>query len=453
MSELSLRPDDEYFSNPSHQHQENPSSDLSGLHTTEDRSMVNRCQKHPFKQINNVCMSCKVGLCPKCVSSSAMDEHRGHDVMDIEDAFKDLKNTCDALVNKGLEANRLIQEKIEQSRKIQCVSRSLLAAHQTKNLTVFGLIDDLRALFDSESISSGITQSTTGGSRSVTDVMKDEISDSNTLHTSHAFSAIQSGTAELWNFCTVNKSGSALYSKLAALTMMTDVLRIKLYHNVSDGLDQNVFHLWNIIAYSEPCGSRLIMLGGVDLLLLCFETFKSNVNIVYYTLLALGNLLAMHCAFHERILTTRLVNMLTYVIQNFDMTHLQLPEKSCRILAYILSQKSVKWPQDCLSKDEMSLLVMKTCQQFRPDESLLEAYVSFRGVISLLSQQESKAAKYWAVWTLNRFTLLDADQYCPILVREGGVAVLRQQDNAHMHDYVKDMAKVILQRIEHAGLS
>ena len=407
--------------------------------------MVNPCQRHPTKQISNVCMSCKVGLCSKCVSSAAVDEHREHNVMGIDNAFEALKNTCESLAGKGLETSKLIQE---QSSKIRHFSRSLLTAHQTKNLVVFELIDDLKTILNRDSTASGIQQGTTVRSSSaVTEVMSDGKYDCISVSTSpnEAFGALQSGMIELQNFCTSNKHGSVLYTKLAAVSMLTDVLRIKLYHNKSDGLEQNLSYLTFMITASEPCCRRLIMLGGVDLLISCFEHFKSDSTIVYDILYLLGNLLVSY-ACHHSMATSQMVNMLTYIIQNFEMTQHQLPSWSCRILSHILSRRTVEWPQDCLSREDTSILVMNTCKQFRINEPLITDYISFRPEVLLLSQQVSEAAKYWPVWQLNRHTLLHPNEYCPMLVRDRGVAVLKQQD--HAHDYVKDKAKLILQRIE-----
>ena len=444
MSELSLRPGKELLPNPNQlQDAHMPSSGQSDLHITGYSHAANLCPKHPSKQICNVCMMCKVGLCPKCFGSAALNEHKDHmhEVKDLEDAFAAFKTTCDALVQKALETRNWIQER---SSKIQHYRRSLLTAHQTKNLAMFGLLDELKRLLDSSNTVTDMAQkSPAGGSSSVAEIMSDGTS--NSISLDNALSALQSGTAELENFCTSEKTGSALYTKLAAISMLTDVLRIKLYHNISDGLEQNLNHLWKIITISKPCGRRLIMLEGVDLLLLCFETFKSNVDTVYYILLVVGNLSEFYAS-HQSMVTTRMVNMLTYVIQNFDMTQHQLPANACRILSYILSQNSLEWPKDCLSREEMSMLVMNTCKQFHVEVSLTEKYVSFRPVLSLLSQQESEAAKFWALWTLNRFTLLDPAKYCAMLVRDGGVAVLEKQDQAH--DHVKQKSNLILQRIK-----
>ena len=439
MSELSLHPDDELFPNPNRLQCGNLSSGTSDLLITRPSPTVNSCcPDHPSKLICNVCMPCKVGLCPRCMSSKEVGEHIKHEILDIDDAFGVLKTTCDSLIEKGLKAQ-------ERSSMIQRLSRSLLLAHQSKNLAVFKLIDELTALFDNSStVNDTKQQNDTLGSCSVAEILSDHTSDFD-----NALRALHSGTAELQNLCIANKSGSVLCTKMAAVATLIDMLRIKLHHNDIDGLEENIGYLCNCTGGSELCCARLIMLGGVDLLLSWFEICKSNEVFVFFMLVTLGNV-SLHYASHHSVVTTKMVKMLAYVIQNFKMTEYELQANSCRILSYILGQESVEWPQDCLSREKISILLMDTCKGSLMNGPLLVRYGSFHVAVALLSQQVSEAPKYWAVWLLNRYTLIDPDEYCPIVVRDGGVPVLKQQD--HAHDYVKDMANSILKRIESYAL-
>ena len=75
-----------------------------------------------------------------------MDGHKEHIVMESGEVFEAVKNDCDALTDKGLETVKLIQEK---STKIQGFSKLLSSAHQTKNIAVFKLMDELSTLLDS----------------------------------------------------------------------------------------------------------------------------------------------------------------------------------------------------------------------------------------------------------------------------------------------------------------
>ena len=115
-----------------------PSQGASGLPTnldvrnmveiiqkTKTSSMANPdCSDHPSRPISNICVTCKVGLCTKCFTSSAMKQHSDHRVLEIHDAFDKIKETCDTLTKKGREVCKLLST---ESRNIE-TKKSVLKA-------------------------------------------------------------------------------------------------------------------------------------------------------------------------------------------------------------------------------------------------------------------------------------------------------------------------------------
>ena len=131
-----------------------PSKGASGLKTNLDVSNIveimqgttvcsiahPNCQDHPNKPTSNVCMVCKVGLCTKCFTSSAMKHHSDHQLLEIDEAFDEIKKTCDALVKEGRETCQLLQSEskaIQDKRnEIESMTMTLRAAHSSKCLSV-----------------------------------------------------------------------------------------------------------------------------------------------------------------------------------------------------------------------------------------------------------------------------------------------------------------------------
>ena len=133
--------------------------------------------------------------------------------------------------------------------------------------------------------------------------------------------------------------------------------------------------------------------------------------------------------------------MLVRVLRNFKKEHQHF---ACKPLSFFLCNNSIKWPEQCPSREEVSALVMNVCKRTSLDVYVGRAWVSVRSHVSLLSQNVSEAAKYWAVLAL--YWLIDQhpDVYCPILARDGGVTALKQQSCAH--DFVQRLAKSILKK-------
>ena len=238
---------------------------------------------------------------------------------------------------------------------------------------------------------------------------------------------------------------STVCAKLSAVAVQIDLLRLKLYHKQHETIEQNLNHLWDLLDESEPCCQRLVLLGGADLLVSCFHIFGSDVCILKTMLGVYGNLSERH-DLHQYTLTGQAMNMLVCVIHKMSMAQEQLPERACCILSHFLSNGAATWPWDCLPLEDISRPVVDICNEFGENEKLHVVYTSFRPVLALLSQEVSEAAKYWAVWTLNRCTVQEPKRYCPILAQEDAVSVLQQQDNSS--EYVSEMSREIIGRIQ-----
>ena len=97
-----------------------PSKGAVGLQTNLDvRNIVeiiqetktSYCPAHPCVPVSNICMQCEVGLCPKCVTASAIKDHVDHQILEVKEAFEALRKRCDSLVEKGKEISAMFQAK------------------------------------------------------------------------------------------------------------------------------------------------------------------------------------------------------------------------------------------------------------------------------------------------------------------------------------------------------
>ena len=170
-----------------------------------------------------------------------------------------------------------------------------------------------------------------------------------------------------------------------------------------------------------------------------FEASVTDEVLCCYLLCVYGVLAALP-SLHTQLVSPKAVNMLVYVLQNFRATQ----NLACESLSMFLCNSSTKWPEQCPSREEVSALVIKTCKKTSLSEQVGTKWTSVRQHVFLLSQNVSEAAKYWAVLMLYWFIDQHPDHYCPILARDCGVTVLKQQ--SHAHEYVQRLAKSILKK-------
>ena len=88
-------------------------------------------------------MQCEVGLCPKCVSTSAIRDHVGHQILEVREAFEVLRKRCASLVEKGKETSAVLQAK---STKISDSATALLDTVNSNSLNVFAMMKDFSDL-------------------------------------------------------------------------------------------------------------------------------------------------------------------------------------------------------------------------------------------------------------------------------------------------------------------
>ena len=403
------------------------------MQETEVFSITNLdCLAHPSKPISHVCMICDVGLCSRCIVST-MKEHSGHEILEMEDAFEKMKGRIDTVLEKGKKACQLLgadsQAIQEQKAAIESCSTDLASAHASKSFGMFGLLQKLKTLLD-----------TTGNKTENFEVYAEDIPDNNCTNETlqYAVDGLHHGMSAMKSSRGSNTEHSIACQKLTAVTVLVDLLRLDPSHQ---GLQNTLAHLGKLCYESEACSSRVVQLGGADLLTSCFENSITNEGICRWIIFVYG-MLAVYPALHTQLVSPKAVTIMEYSIQNFT----QYKQGACQSLSFFLANPGIKWPEECASSDKISALVINTCERLPLNVSVRRSTVSYKPLVLLLSQNVSEAAKYWAIWTL----YLNIDQHpdlgCPLLAHDGGVTVLKQQN--HAHEYVQKLAKFILQKYE-----
>ena len=313
---------------------------------------------------------------------------------------------------------------------IDICSADFASAYGSKDLGAFNFLRKLAALLDTTTSNENqnLAASTINISdNNCTDMALKRALDS--LH--HCMLTIQSFKCE-------KTAHSIACQKLAAVTFLIDLLRLNPLH---EGVRDTLVHLVDLCYESEVCCCRVVILGGADLLMSLFEASITNEELCCGVMVAYGTL-AIFPSLHTHLVASKAINVLVYCLQNF-------PNESCyacKPLSFFLCNSSIKWPEQCPSREAVSILVIDTCKKTSLSVLVNRTATSFGPHVSILSQNVSEAAKYWAVWTLYRCIDQHPDQYCSILARDGGVTVLKRQ--SHAHDFVQRLAKSILKKLD-----
>ena len=401
------------------------------------------CLEHPNRAIGLLCMKCKVGLCSKCFISSAAKQHSDHQLLEIDDAFAEIKKTCDALVEKGKETCQVLlseSQAIQDKRsKIESATKTLQAACASKNLSVFDMKEKLSELLETS------TSNKEHGAI-VNPISQGQIADRNC--TPYTFQRASDGLGHgksIFEHSKVEYEGESIaLTKLASVAVLVDALHLKLNQAVCDGVAEVLEYLWDLCYESEPCCRRVVLQGGVDLLVSFFEFSVTDVKICRVVLGVFGSLAKCY-SLHNYLMSTSTVNMLVYCIQKFTMAQSEIPFLACESLSCFLCSTS-SWPEKCASREELSTLVIDNCKKFPLNVQCDDKLVSLRHYVYLMSQQGSQAAKYYAASVLHQYVHSQPEHHCPKLVRAGGLSVFKQQHSAPQ--YVLKLIREILTQVK-----
>ena len=370
-------------------------------------------------------------------------------MLEINDAFDEIKETCDTLAEKGKEACKLLSaesKNIEAKKNlIESLATLLVTAHKLKKFETFNTMQKLSLLLDETPVSAD-KQRTKFACDFNIGTLPDRWCTDHVLQS--ALDGLDHGKLVLEMYKVRFSKETVIFTKVASATLLLDVLRLKLHHGEHDGSAEILDYLWTLSCDSEACCQRLTFLGVVNLLLSCFETFKSDHEICCKILGTFENLADYH-SLHENLISPRVVDMLVHCMQTFTMSQRQVSSISCAVLSSFVSIGTLKWPENCRSRENVSSILIETCKQLSLTDPLSVTYISLQPSISHLSQEVSEAAKYYAVWILYMCIYNDPDRYCPMLISEGGVSVLKQQSRSH--EYVQRLSKMILAKLRQQG--
>jgi tripartite motif-containing protein 2/3 len=95
------------------------------------------CCKHPERECTIVCMTCKTGLCTRCMKSVHRGPHAGHDLDDFEDVMDETKRKI------KMETSKLTEIEKQSHQMFHTVKCNLLAWKSSQEKAVSGRVREV----------------------------------------------------------------------------------------------------------------------------------------------------------------------------------------------------------------------------------------------------------------------------------------------------------------------
>ncbi|CDW59395.1 hypothetical protein TTRE_0000772901 [Trichuris trichiura] len=187
----------------------------------------------------------------------------------------------------------------------------------------------------------------------------------------------------------------------------------------------------------ENC-NRFLNEYGMSVFYDCFTKFPERNELLRNMMGLVGNIAEVP-SLRPRLMDVRYVSAFFKLLDNLS-DGIEISYNSAGVLAHLISDGPDAWKIEDPTREEVSTRLIETVKTWQ--------LRSFEPIIRLLPLFESRASQYWAVWALANLTTVDGAKYCPYVVEEGGVQLLRNiQTDSRSTEDLKRLADVVLENV------
>jgi len=127
---------------------------------------------------------------------------------------------------------------------------------------------------------------------------------------------------------------------------------------------------------------------------------------------------------------------------------IEISYNSAGVLSHMLSDGPSAWEAVAPKREEATQAVIAAIQTWQLNARRFINYRSFEPILRLVPLFNCPASQYWSIWALANLTSVDENKYCPYVVHEGGMPLLKQAvDNPQTATPVRDLAKSVLNNV------
>ncbi|KFD65522.1 hypothetical protein M514_01427 [Trichuris suis] len=239
--------------------------------------------------------------------------------------------------------------------------------------------------------------------------------------------------------CHVTGAQKLTVGGLNAVEKVLWVICNKYDNNVCDEVMEVAWSfLWNITDETPENCNRFLNEYGMSVFYDCFTKFPERNELLRNMMGLVGNIAEVP-SLRPRLMDVRYVSAFFKLLDNLS-DGIEISYNSAGVLAHLISDGPDAWKIEDPTREEVSTRLIQTVKTWQ--------LRSFEPIIRLLPLFESRASQYWAVWALANLTTVDGAKYCPYVVEEGGVQLLRNiQNDSRSTEDLKRLADVVLENV------
>uniref|UniRef100_A0A8I3Q9H3 Protein zer-1 homolog n=2 Tax=Canis lupus familiaris TaxID=9615 RepID=A0A8I3Q9H3_CANLF len=245
--------------------------------------------------------------------------------------------------------------------------------------------------------------------------------------------------------CQVDNDHKEAVGKMGFVVTMLKLIQKKLLDKICDQVMEFSWSaLWNITDETPDNCEMFLNFNGMKLFLDCLKEFPEKQELHRNMLGLLGNVAEVK-ELRPQLMTSQFISVFSNLLES-KADGIEVSYNACGVLSHIMFDGPEAWGICEPQREEVEERMWAAIQSWDVNSRRNINYRSFEPILRLLPQGISPVSQHWATWALYNLVSVYPDKYCPLLIKEGGLPLLRDMIKmATARQETKEMARKVIE--------
>nr|XP_023401071.1 protein zer-1 homolog [Loxodonta africana] len=245
--------------------------------------------------------------------------------------------------------------------------------------------------------------------------------------------------------CQVDNDHKEAVGKMGFVVTMLKLIQKKLLDKICDQVMEFSWSaLWNITDETPDNCEMFLNFNGMKLFLDCLKEFPEKQELHRNMLGLLGNVAEVK-ELRPQLMTSQFISVFSNLLES-KADGIEVSYNACGVLSHIMFDGPEAWGICEPQREEVEERMWTAIQSWDVNSRRNINYRSFEPILRLLPQGISPVSQHWATWALYNLVSVYPDKYCPLLIKEGGMPLLRDMIKmATARQETKEMARKVIE--------
>nr|XP_060613514.1 protein zer-1 homolog [Anolis sagrei ordinatus] len=245
--------------------------------------------------------------------------------------------------------------------------------------------------------------------------------------------------------CQVDNDHKEAVGKMGFVMTMLKLIQKKLVDKLCDQVMEFSWSaLWNITDETPNNCEMFLNYSGMKLFLECLKEFPNKQELHRNMLGLLGNVAEVE-ELRPQLMTSQFISVFSNLLDS-EADGIEVSYNACGVLSHIMFDGPTAWVIAEPPREQVVGRMWDAIQRWDLNSRRNINYRSFEPILRLLPQGISPVSQHWATWALYNLVSVYPDKYCPLLIKEGGLLLLRDMIKmASSRPETKEMGRKVIE--------